>query len=307
MKTNEELYLEEQQQILLDTQKAIGELLPALEKVASAIEPPKDEVAIKGNVTIANQPEAIAVTNLEAITDALNNLGDKLHTSIEKNAHKPPEAVTVKNQVDSVTVKNLTSTNKLLTELKKAIDGLDLNVTVEKQDIKFPTAAKDALPVRLSDGKSFYKAVQTAVTTGLSNSVLQGVDSTGKPRPIRVAAIDGNEANGFGVVVVDASGDPISSGGGVIEKNIVAANMAVATDLTEPSLNVGLAIDADDMAVASDITEPAITQTHAIDSASMAVASDITEPTVTADDTDNLLLESGDALLLETGDQLLLE
>lgn len=204
MKTNEELYLEEQQQILLDTQKAIGELLPALEKVASAIEPPKDEVAIKGDVTIANQPEAIAVTNLEAITEALKSLGDKLHTSIEKNAHKPPEAVTVKNQVDSVTVKNLSSTNKLLTELKKAIDGLDLNVTVEKQDIQFPTAAKDALPVRLSDGKSFYKAVQTAVTTGFSNSVLQGVDSTGKPRPIRVTGIDGNEANGFGVVVVDA-------------------------------------------------------------------------------------------------------
>lgn len=280
MKTNEELHLEEQRKILLDTQKTIGELLPALEKVASAIEPPKDEVAIKGDVTIANPPESMEVSNLEALTDAIKSLGDKLHKTIEKNSHKPLDTVTVANPTESVTIKNLTATNNLLTELKKAIDGLDLHVSVEKQEIKFPTAAKDAVPVRLSDGKSFYKAVQTAVTSGLSNAVLQGVDSTGKPRPIRVAAIDGNEANGFGVVVVDASGDPISSGGGVVEKNIVAANMAVASDMTQPSVNVGVAISAADMTVGSDITQPTITQTHAIESADMSVASDLTEPTV---------------------------
>jgi hypothetical protein len=33
-------------------------------------------------------------------------------------------------------------------------------IKVPKQDVKFPTKAKDALPVRLSDGKKFYRAIE---------------------------------------------------------------------------------------------------------------------------------------------------
>lgn len=285
MKSNTELYLETQEQILLDTQKAIADLLPALEKVSAAIEPHPEQMTVSGEVSVSNQVKAVDVTNLEAITDALTALGDKLHTSIQKNAHKPLEAVTVKNPTDSVTVKNLTSTNNLLTELKKAIDGLDLNVTVEKQDLKLPTAAKDALPVRLSDGKSFYKAVSTAVTTGLSNAVLQGVDSSGKPRPIRVAAIDGNEANGFGVVVVDASGDPISTGSAGVTKNIVAADASHAHTSEESDINVGKAIVVQDSDHAHSAAEPAITQTHAIATDDASHAHTAENITITAGET----------------------
>jgi len=71
-------------------------------------------------------------------------------------------------KTDKVAVTNLDELKKELQRLNKdfiaTVEQLDLNVNVEQKELKLPYSAKEAIPVRLSDGKSFYNAVFNAVS-----------------------------------------------------------------------------------------------------------------------------------------------
>jgi hypothetical protein len=127
-------------------------------------------------VTPDSTPEIKKVK--ESIITATSVLGSKLDSLKE---------VSSREKIDN--------TPELIREVKKATQALE--------KIKLPTNAKDALPVRLSDGEEFYKAVTEVITTGM-----QAVGGGGSVPKITLAG--GIQA----VPVVNPDGTNISAGGG---------------------------------------------------------------------------------------------
>lgn len=176
-----ELYQEEQRQILLDTKKEIADLVTLIEHLDKSYKAPSDKVEVSGEVKVNTEKE-VAISNLEGVINGLLLLSDNLTKAIEQNAHKPLEAVTVKNidkaKADKVKVTNLDELKKELEGLKKdfiaTVEKLDLSVTVEKQDL--PTDPKKPVAVRLSDGKQFYKAIDMVATAVQDSTVFTGAN-----------------------------------------------------------------------------------------------------------------------------------
>lgn len=144
------------------------------------------EVPVTGSVTV-NTEKAVEVTNLKVIHDAVKLLADETRKAIADTYKAPPEAVTVKNiaeaKADTVKVNNMVEFSngviKALDPIIAQIANIEPVVKVEAQNIVWPSAAKDAIPVRLSDGKSFYQAVSVAVSQGFNSdgiiSAIQGI------------------------------------------------------------------------------------------------------------------------------------
>lgn len=133
------------------------------------------EVPVKGSVTV-NTEKAVEVTNLKVIHDAVKLLADETRKAIADTYTAPPEAVTVKNiaeaRADTVKVNNMVEFSngviKALDPIIAQIANIEPVVKVEAQNIVWPRAAKDAIPVRLSDGKGFYNAMFSAVSQGVN-------------------------------------------------------------------------------------------------------------------------------------------
>lgn len=162
---NQDLYNEEQRQILLDTQKTIGELKGLFEKQLENYVAPKDEVVVSGQVQVNTEKE-IEVSNLKDVVLALNDLADTFTTTIQNNSYKPLDEVKIKNLPNSFEIKNLNDLAKYFTTLTKAIEDSKSIVNVTKQEVVFPTSPNKAIPVRLSDGRAFYNAITTAMSSG---------------------------------------------------------------------------------------------------------------------------------------------
>ncbi len=129
-----------------------------------------DEMKVKGKVEVSN----LEPTDLSPIQAGLDSLSDKLQEAIKKHSHKPLEAITVKNIKDavpqSIKIDNLSELDAKLLQIVTAIQNNQPVITVEKNEIKFPQGAKNPIPVRLSDGKSYYNAVFNA-SLAASNEV----------------------------------------------------------------------------------------------------------------------------------------
>lgn len=176
MDKGQELLLEEQ----LDTLKAliteIGGLKEALTgelQVKQANNPEKLEVS--GAVQVNTEKE-VAITNVDAFVKGLDDLGNKLATIIEQNAHKPLDTVTVAN-IEAALAKELKVTNfgelqDDLIAIRDAVINSQAVVNVEKQDVVFPTDPRKPIAVRLSDGKSFYNAIAAAISSGVNTTGL---------------------------------------------------------------------------------------------------------------------------------------
>lgn len=164
-----ELYLEEQRELLITLGKGIGDLRDGIQKQIEIYKAPLENVEVSGSVEVNTEKE-VEVTNLEVLDESLASLGTTLEKAIKDNSYKPLDEVSVSNIKDAVpkelSVNNLSDLAKYFTSLETAIKNNQPILNVTKQEIKFPTSAKEAIPVRLSDGKSFYNAITAAISSG---------------------------------------------------------------------------------------------------------------------------------------------
>jgi len=180
MEKNQELYQEEQRQLLLDLNKGVSLLSVKLQEQIDAYEAPAKSLEVSGEVKV-NTEKTIEVSNLTELQQAIKNLETTLSTAIVENSYKPVDKVSVSN-IKEAMPKDLAITN--LAELKKYFDNIGEAIKanqpiieVQKQNVVFPTSAGQPVSVRLSDGKSFYKAVAAIASAGLSKVAETNLES----------------------------------------------------------------------------------------------------------------------------------
>lgn len=179
-----ELHLEEQRSILKGIDASLGALKDALAQTLEVVEKnPVKEMTVTGEVQV-NTEKSVEVTNLELIAKSVGLLSEQTVKAIQDTYQPAPSEITVKNIADAkvreVTIKNIAAFGEQAANLvEAAVQKYQPIIKVEKQEINFPRSAKDAIPVRLSDGKSFYNAMFSAVSQGFNSdgiiSAIQGI------------------------------------------------------------------------------------------------------------------------------------
>jgi len=159
-----ELYEEEKRKALIDLNDNVVKLATAIQELKDAYKQPPEEIAI------TNPVSEIDVTNLSDIETWLGNLSTSFKEIIEANTEELPDTFIISNIKDakatSVKVSNLKDLSKLFEKLGETIKQNTPIINVETNEVVFPRLPKDAIPVRLTDGKEFYKAVMQAVSGG---------------------------------------------------------------------------------------------------------------------------------------------
>lgn len=158
-------------------------------------------------------------------------------TALLKNLPPPKDTLTVANikdaRTDEVSVKNLDVLGKQIVSLTEAVMRSRPVINVQKQEIRFPGSPKEALPVRLSDGKSFYNAIVAATSGGgfpdkvidksganwvlRTSATISGADGAivdGSSSTIKATVLDYANSNPLAVRLTDTNGDYVSAGAG---------------------------------------------------------------------------------------------
>ncbi len=180
--TDEQLFYEELRQQNIELKASIDSLIKIFKegKIDVGFQP-TDKVKIDGAVQVNTQKE-VTVDNLETVVDELRALSNTLAEAIKNNAHKPLEAVTVKNidkaRPEVVKITNLSELKEYFATISQAVKDNQPIVNVTKQEIVFPTAANKPIAVRLSDGKSFYTALSASITGGMnSQGIINAIEN----------------------------------------------------------------------------------------------------------------------------------
>lgn len=170
-----ELYLEENREQAIELKKSIDSLVGIFSGKIDVGFVPTEKVKIDGEVTV-NTQDTVEVSNITDVVKGLQDLSTKLEQTIKDNAHKPLDTVTVANineaKTEEVTIKNWGDLKEFIEGISKAVEANQPIVNVTKQEVVFPTDPQKPIAVRLSDGKSFYKAVQAAFAGGMSTAGL---------------------------------------------------------------------------------------------------------------------------------------
>lgn len=226
--TDEQLFYEELRQQNIELKASIDSLIKIFKegKIDVGFQP-TDKVKIDGAVQVNTQKE-VTVDNLETVVDELKALSDTLADAIKNNAHKPLEAVTVKNidkaKTEAVKITNLSELKDYIASIGQAIKDNQPIVNVTKQEIVFPTAPNKPIAVRLSDGKGWINALTQAVAAAspevdvLANYQLCERDDGGSTKYYGYA-----KANGYWYIMRESStgsyryakGAPQAQGGGL--------------------------------------------------------------------------------------------
>ena len=197
-----ELYEEEKRLANKELNANIVNLTTAFDELRKFLETQPETTQVKGSVEISNPTEEVEVSNLDILQESFSELGDQLKEAIENSKVEPVTELSVKNikdaKTDAVKITNLKELAKSFEEIKKAIEALNLEVNVEKQDVNFPNGAKKYVSVRLTDGKAFYKAMG-----GLSQAL--------HSLPTVVSTVTGELV----LAVANADGSAISGGAAV--------------------------------------------------------------------------------------------
>lgn len=162
-----ELYNEEQLSLLKGLRDDIVGLKDVITgKIAINVTNP-DEITVSGKVEVNTEKE-VSITNMNEFVSGLDKLAQNLELTLKKLT--PTDTVTVKNIQDAIAkelrISNLGDLKSDLQAIKQAIIDNQAIVNVTEKAISWPQLAKDAIPVRLSDGKSFYKAMMSAIASG---------------------------------------------------------------------------------------------------------------------------------------------
>lgn len=174
------LYHEEQRQALIDLNKSIIELHTILkqDKVNQV------KLAESPTVSVSNQPDSVKVSNINEIEKSLTSLSDTLENAIKTNSYKPKDEIRVSNQLKELKINNLSELKSYFDNINQTIKNNQPIVEIIKQDIVWPSSANQAIPVRLSDGKTFYKAI-VAAGGGAGTSF---VDSDNRPAFVTIGS-----------------------------------------------------------------------------------------------------------------------
>ena len=225
-----ELYYEENRKFLIDLNKGIQELIPLIKQQTEQYVAPLEKIQVEGQVKV-NTEKQIEVSNIEDVVKQLEKLSSNLGSAIKENSYKPLKEITVKNIEDArggtVKVTNLNELKSYLDNVAKIIIKNKPIINVEKQDITFPKLPRDAIPVRLSDGKSFYKALETvsqgvATIAGETDPLVgyqpSDIDDSGSTKYYGFVKKDGRwyimRQSSSGAFRY-AKGAPLAAGGGV--------------------------------------------------------------------------------------------
>lgn len=167
-----ELYAEEQKKALEAVSGALRVLAEQVEILNKSYVAPHKEVEVKGAVTV-NTEKTVTVDNLDAIN--FKDEADSIVKAIVEN--KPLGEVTVSNmsdaKPDSVKINNLRDLEDLFAPYIDAVKAIQPLVKVNPS-LKLDYDAKNPLAVRLSDGKSFYKAMFSAVNAAIETDPFVG-------------------------------------------------------------------------------------------------------------------------------------
>lgn len=211
---NTELHLEEQRQILLDINKGIKEFKEVLQGQIDITVNQPDKMTV-------NTETEVDVKNLSDMKEWVDNLGDVVSKAIKDNSYKPVSEVSIKNAKDilpsKLTISNLSDIKAYFSDITRAIENNQPVVNITKQDIVFPRSAKDAIPVRLSDGKGFYNAITAAISSAGNGQAHLHVGgnpvTTANPIPVDIqdasVTINGDVTVLSEVEVKNDSGNPV--------------------------------------------------------------------------------------------------
>lgn len=183
---SQELYQEEQRQLLIDLKGSVDKLIGVFTGKVSVEYKQAESQTVKGEVTVANPVKEVTVSNQSEITEALKGFSEVVAAAIKEAKTDPVTEVSVKNikdsVVDEVTIKNIKDLTNYFDQVVKAIFANRPVINVEKQEITWPISAKNPIAVRLSDGKSFYKAIATAMSGGVDVSgIITAINSSVVP------------------------------------------------------------------------------------------------------------------------------
>jgi hypothetical protein len=179
--TDEELYQEENRQALIDLNTNLKIFGVELKTFNENYKPPLDNVTVSGKVDV-NTEKSVEINNWQEFTDKFNEFTATISTAIAEHSYKPREAVKISN-IDEITPKsieinNLSDLTAYFDTLGEMIKNNQPIVNVTKQNIVFPTSAKNPIAVRLSNGKEFYEAIMGAMAGGgISNLAQQNLEA----------------------------------------------------------------------------------------------------------------------------------
>lgn len=167
-----QLYAQENKQILLETQTILRDLKTLLDvKLPQQINTP-DNIHVTGDVKILNQQDAIELSNIALIKTWVTEQTEAINKTIKDNHTKEVTDVTVKNIADAqAKTVNVTNIKEFATNLVKELAPIvaaikEIKPVVTTQKVELSTDPTKPIAVRLSDGKSFYKAIAAAMSGG---------------------------------------------------------------------------------------------------------------------------------------------
>lgn len=224
----QELQFEENRQLFIDLKKSVDLLRQEVAESRKEYVAPKDEVSVTGEVKV-NTEKIVEVENLDKLDEWLARTSQDITKAIEDNKTPAVKSVTVDNIQDAITkdvsVKNWIEFAKLIQPMVKAIEDKELKTIVNKQDFVFPTSPSKAIPVRLSDGKTFYNAIFQAISqaSGGVEDPLAGYQITDRDETTATHYYGYTRAKGQWYILKESSsgayryakGSPLVNGGGL--------------------------------------------------------------------------------------------
>ena len=169
------LYAEENRQTLIEINKGIKNLYIIINTQISNYKAPSDKMNVIGEVKV-NTEKSVEISNLQSLSNDLKEFSQLVTQQTETIVAGIPQNVSINNlddiKLESIKVSNINDIKEYFVILGKQIADNRPIVEVTQKELKLSTSPKDPIAVRLSDGKSFYNAIATAMSGGISTAGL---------------------------------------------------------------------------------------------------------------------------------------
>lgn len=257
--TNQELYQEENRQLLKSIAKGIDDFKEVLQGQIDITVNQPDKMTV-------NTEKSVEVTNLQQMKEWVDDLGSVVTKAIEDNSYKPVSEVSIKNAKDilpsKLEISNIKDIQTYFESVARAIQDNQPIVNVTKQNIVFPRSPKDAIPVRLSDGKGFYDAITAAISSGNGAAHLYvggSAVSASNPVPVDIqdasVTINGDVTVSSEVEVKNDSGSPVPVNGTVAVTGVSTSAKQDTGNTSLSSIDTKLTDNATQTTLATRLSE----------------------------------------------------
>lgn len=257
--TNQELYQEENRQLLKSIAKGISDFKEVLQGQIDITVNQPDKMTV-------NTEKSVEVTNLEQMKEWVDSLGTVVTKAIQDNSYKPISEVSIKNAKDilpsKLEISNIKDIQTYFESVARAIENNQPIVNVTKQNIVFPRSPKDAIPVRLSDGKGFYNAITSAISNsnGSAHLYVGGTAvSASNPVPVDIQdaslTINGDVTVSSEVEVKNDTGNPVPVNGTVSVTGVATSAKQDTAQTSLSSIDTKLTDNATQTTLATRLSE----------------------------------------------------